>query len=146
MSTFTTPKGTVLPVLDLHGKAYLQVAHRLVWFREERPSWSIETEVRPRENDCLSKAVIKDEAGRIIATAHKTETAKGFPDFIEKSETGAVGRALGLCGFGTQFMADELDEGVRLADAPVPKPAAPQQLPPLPTPRGFTTTHKSEWA
>ena len=39
-----TTKGTELPTIDLHGKPYLQVAHRIVWFREERPDWRIKTE------------------------------------------------------------------------------------------------------
>ena len=44
--TFKTPKGTELPLLDLRGKDYLMVAHRLVWFREEHSDWTIETEVK----------------------------------------------------------------------------------------------------
>ena len=122
MNTFKTPKGTSLPILSLKGKDYLQVAHRLVWFREEHPDWTIETKVeRIENNSALGSAVIKDQTGRVIATAHKYEDAKGFSDFIEKSETGAVGRALAMCGYGTQFTAHELDEGERIADAPVSK-------------------------
>jgi len=64
------------------------------------------------------RAVIKDQTGRLIATSHKFESKEGFPDFIEKAETGAIGRALALCGFGTQFCADELDEGKRIVDSP----------------------------
>jgi hypothetical protein len=62
-------------------------------------------------------AIIKDASGRIIATARKRETENGFPDYIEKAETGAVGRALAMCGYGT-LQAPEFDEGERLADAP----------------------------
>jgi hypothetical protein len=119
MNAFKTPKGTNLPLLDLRGKDYLQVAHRLVWFREERPTWGIETEfVSITDRIATVKAVIRDEAGRVIATAHKTEDKAGFPDFMEKAETGAIGRALALIGYGTQFCSDELDEGQRLADSP----------------------------
>lgn len=113
-----TQKGTELPLLDLRGKKYLQVAHRLVWFREEKPDWSIETEVKRDKDESIAKAIIRDPGGRIIATAHKHENAKGFADHTEKSETGAIGRALALCGYGTQF-APELDEADRLADAPI---------------------------
>lgn len=115
--------GTVLPLLNLKGKEYLQVAHRLVWFREERQNWSIETDCVVRgDNYAEFKAFIKDETGRIISTGHKREDRQGFPDYTEKAETGAVGRALALAGFGTQF-APDLDEGDRLADSPV-QPAA----------------------
>lgn len=117
MTTFNTPKGTTLPLLSLKNKPYLQVAHRIVWFREERPHWSIETEVKVGDKGCLAKAIIKNDLGVIMATAHKTETPIGFPDYVEKSETGAIGRALALCGYGTQF-APEFDEEDRIVDAP----------------------------
>jgi hypothetical protein len=117
--TFKTPKGTVLPIADIKGKDYLQVAHRIVWFREEHPKWSIVTEMVKLEGKAVVfKATITDEEGTVIATAHKSENVNGFKDYIEKGETGSVGRALALCGYGTQFCADELDEGDRLADAP----------------------------
>lgn len=120
MSSFKTPKGTELPILKLKGKDYLQVAHRLVWFREERPNWSIQTEFKVlAEKQAIAKATVLDSEGRIISTSHKSETVGDFPDFIEKAETGAIGRALALCGFGTQFAEDDLDEGKRLADSPV---------------------------
>lgn len=117
---YRTPKGTELPILNLRGRDYLEVKFRLVWFREEHPDWSIETEIlSATETSAYARATIKDEHGRIIATSHKFETKQGFPDFIEKSETGAIGRALALIGFGTQFCADELDEGERIVDSPV---------------------------
>lgn len=118
----TTPKGTELPLMDIKGKPYLQVGHRLVWFREERPEWTIETEIHTlADKGVIMKAIIKNEDGRVIAMAHKKETQVGFADYIEKGETGAIGRALAMCGFGTQF-SPELDEGERLADAPIDKP------------------------
>lgn len=121
--TYRTPKGTDLPILSLRGKDYLEVKFRLVWFREEHPDWSIETEIlSATENSAYARATIKDEQGRVIATSHKFETKQGFHDFIEKAETGSIGRALALIGFGTQFCADELDEGDRIVDAPVEHP------------------------
>lgn len=126
MNTFKTQKGTVLPLLDLRGKDYLQVAHRLVWFREEHPDWSIETEIYNQEDkSALGKATIKNAEGRIMATAHKCEDAKGFADFKEKAETGAIGRALALVGYGTQF-APDIDEEDRVVDSPITRKNAPQ--------------------
>lgn len=118
--SYRTPKGTELPLLNLRGKEYLEVKYRLVWFREDHPDWAIETELLSVTDDsAYARAAIKDASGRIIATSHKFETKKGFPDFIEKAETGSIGRALALIGYGTQFCADELDEGDRIVDAPV---------------------------
>lgn len=123
MNCYKTPKGTELPMLDLRGKPYLQVAHRLVWFREEHPQGTIETQIVFRdENSATVKAEIKLD-GKLLAMAHKTEDRKGFADFLEKAETGAIGRAPAMCGFGTQF-APEFDEGERLADSPI-QPAKP---------------------
>lgn len=129
MSIFKTKKGTELPLLKLKGNDYLQVAHRLVWFREEHPDWRIETKLIIREADeSIAVAVIKNEKGKVMATAHKRENTKGFADHLEKAETGAVGRALAMVGYGTQFCADELDEGDRLADAPVPPASVSQAI------------------
>jgi len=85
---------------------YLPVAQRLVWFREVHPDWSIET--RPVVLDvekgmAIFEATIRDATGRILARATKMENIQEFADFVEKAETGAVGRALAMCGFGTQF-------------------------------------------
>ena len=126
--TITTKKGTELPLLDLRGKPYLQVAHRLVWFREEHPDWTIETEiVKSAPGAALLKATIKTPEARILATAHKMETKQGFADYLEKAETGAIGRALALCGYGTQF-EPEMDEGERLADSPINPPSRAAKL------------------
>ena len=101
--------------------AYLPVAPRIAWFRKEHPDWGIITKaVRMADKAVIMKATIRDSDGRIIATARKKETESGFADYIEKAETGAVGRALAMCGYGT-LQAPEFDEGNRLADAPSTK-------------------------
>lgn len=127
MKTFKTKAGTELPLLDLRGKDYLVVAYRLVWFREEHSDWTIKAsvEVDWEKQRCIGRAEIADTTGRLIASAHKVEDAKGFGDYVEKAETGAIGRALAMCGYGTQF-APELDEADRIVDSPVTR-VAPQQ-------------------
>src|SRR3990172_7133561 len=100
---------------------YLPVAARIAWFRKDHPDWSIITKtLRLAEKGVVMKAIIKDASGRVIATARKKETEIGFPDYIEKAETGAVGRALAMCGYGT-LQAPEFAEGERIADAAVEK-------------------------
>src|SRR5690606_25279663 len=104
---------------DLKGKPYLQVAHRLVWFREDHPKGRIQTEiVTLAEDKATVKAAVVDEAGNLLSVAHKTEYESNFGDFLEKAETGAIGRALAIAGYGTQF-DPEMDEEDRLADSPV---------------------------
>jgi hypothetical protein len=60
----------------------------------------------------------------VIATARKKETEIGFPDYIQKVETGVVGRALAMCGYGT-LQGPEFDEQDWLADAPLEKAKNP---------------------
>src|SRR6185503_18453415 len=100
---------------------YLPVAARIAWFRKDHQYWSIITEVEQlADKAVVMKATIKDVLGTVIATARKKETEIGFPDYIEKAETGAIGRDLAMCGYGT-LQAPEFDEGERIADAPVEK-------------------------
>lgn len=119
MRTFKTQKGTELQIIDLKGKDYLQVAQRILWFREEKPDWTITTEfVTLTDQSAFAKATISNEEGRIIATGHKEESLKDFAaGYREKAESGAIGRALAHCGYGTQF-APELDEQDRIVDSP----------------------------
>lgn len=123
-SSFTTEKGTELPLINLKGKPYLQVAHRLVWLTEKYDNYQINTNfLHVDEDSAIAQSVVEiyNETGVLVkrASATKKETKKDFPDFIEKAETGSLGRALAMLGLGTQFCEQDLDEGSRLADAPV---------------------------
>lgn len=139
------PNDHLMQIKNRNGSAdYLPVAWRLVWFREQCPDGQIETEVvlldldRETEEEgyawnndtrrsekvikrangiAIFKATIKDGKGG-IATGTKCEKAASFPDFLEKAETGSIGRALAALGYGTQF-APDLDEAHRIVDSPV---------------------------
>lgn len=112
------------------GKLYAPVYVRIALFRQDHPvadGWGITAEiVSTDENSCLSRANITDPDGRVVATGHKREHKAHFPDFEEKSLTGAVGRALLMAGYGTQYALDELDEGERIVDTPIPAPGTMQ--------------------
>lgn len=112
-------------LMDLKGKAYLQVAWRLVWFREEKPGWCIDTKLEHlTDNHAVFSAKIFDENNIQKSAGYGSESVKDFKDFIEKAETKAVGRALAMLGYGTQF-APELDEGERIVDSPVQRKSSP---------------------
>jgi hypothetical protein len=107
-------------LMDLKGKQYLQVMWRLVWFREDKPNWCIDTKLESlTDNHAVFSAKIYDENGVQKSAGYGSESVKDFRDFIEKAETKAVGRALAMLGYGTQFTATELDEGERIVDSPV---------------------------
>ena len=100
---------------------YLETKYRLVWLREEHPEAEISTEILHLDLDkevsaevfewdevqrksvkvvkhgkgmVIFKATIKLPNGA-IGTGTKMENAAGFPDgWLEKAETGAIGRAL----------------------------------------------------
>lgn len=123
MKTVTTPKGTKLPLTNLKGKDYLMVAYRIQWMNEEHPNFEITTEFPLlTEEQTVARANVKiwlaDGSFR-LATATKRETKKDFNDHTEKAETAAIGRALAMLGFGTQFAIADLDEGERIVDSPV---------------------------
>lgn len=126
-------------------KDYLEVKWRLVWFRDLCPGGTIETEMLFLDLDkeveeeafawnaekrrsekvtkigkgiAIFKATVKDGKGA-VAMGTKSEKACSFPDFIEKAETGAIGRALASLGYGTQFTGDEFNESYRIVDSPV---------------------------
>ena len=107
-------------MMKLKGKDYLQVMWRLVWFREDHPDFGINAEaLELAEDHAIFKAIITNADGIQVSVGHGSESKRDFGDFIEKAETKAVGRALAMLGYGTQFAADELDEGERIVDSPV---------------------------
>ena len=118
-------------LMDLKGKNYLQVMWRLVWFREDKPKWCIDTKLEQlTENHAVFSAKIYDENGVLKSAGYGSESVKDFRDFIEKAETKAVGRALAMLGYGTQF-APELDEEERIVDSPVQRKEPPKGTPPV---------------
>ena len=116
----------------LQGKDYLEVKWRLVWFRETHPAGAITTELVAMDPNVIVKATISTADG-ILSTGYGSAAAAGKGPWtgraIEKAETAAIGRALGVAGFGTQFDAD--DETDNIVDSPV-QPPAPVAAPPAP--------------
>jgi hypothetical protein len=119
-------------LIDLRGKQYLEVAWRLVWFRDAHPTGSIITTLLSTEPLIMRCEVVVD--GVVIATGHGSADAQGRKVVwsgreIEKAETAAIGRALAAAGFGTQF-SGEYDDAAdnHLADSPRP-PQNRQQRP-----------------
>lgn len=120
-------------LIDLKGKKYLQVMHRLVWVREVHPDAQIETElVNLSPEIAVFKARVTLPSGG-SATGYGSETPRDFGDYIEKAETKSIGRALAAAGFGTQFSGLEFGgehESGRLADSPVASPDGPRATAP----------------
>jgi hypothetical protein len=108
-------------LIKLKGKDYLEVKWRLVWFREQNPSFTIDTALIAHDREtqhAIFRAAVSDAEGRLLSTGYGSECIRDFRDYIEKAETKAVGRALAMLGYGTQF-APELEEGERIVDSPI---------------------------
>lgn len=102
------------------GTLYLKAPYRVLWMREEHPDWSIVTSIEYADWEkgfAVIRAVIMDGEGRMLATAHAEESRGKLP-FLRKAETGAIARALALCGYGTIFgeINEEEFEGGASAD------------------------------
>ena len=89
---------------DVKGKAYAEVNQRIKAFRMVYPTGTIDTEMISNENGvCIFKATVG--IGQTIlatGTAYEKENSSFInkTSYIENCETSAVGRALGMAGFG----------------------------------------------
>ncbi len=85
---------------------YLDVKWRLVWLRSDHPDAHITTDLVSHDGKLavFHAEVVLPSGGR--ASGYGSETARDFPDYIEKAETKAIGRALLALGYGTQFALD----------------------------------------
>lgn len=108
-------------VKNIKGKDYLQVAGRVIMFRDKYPNGGIRTEWVVILENIIAKATIYNDEGQILASGHATlrealptDTWKGRE--FERAETAALGRALSFAGFGT---ADLDDDDGNLADSPI---------------------------
>lgn len=100
-----------LKTIDVKGKNYVEVNERIKAFRMLYPDGLIDTQMVSNENGvCIFKAQVgyyEDDADgciRWLGIGHAYEkegsTFINKTSYIENCETSAVGRALGMAGFG----------------------------------------------
>ena len=106
MATFEDIKkaNESIKTTDIKGKDYAEVNQRVKAFRMVYPEGTIETYMLSNENGvCIFKAEVYD-GDVLIATGHAYEKeGSSFinkTSYIENAETSALGRALGIAGFG----------------------------------------------
>lgn len=100
---------------DIKGKNYAEVNQRIKAFRMVYPTGTISTDIVNLENGVvIIKATILDENGATLATGYAYEkensTFINKTSYIENCETSAVGRALGMAGFGIDTSVASAEE------------------------------------
>ena len=106
---------------DIKGKDYAEVNQRIKAFRMVYPQGTIETEILEsqtekisNENIVIFKATVKTEDGHILGTgtAYEKENSSFInkTSYIENCATSAVGRALGMAGFGIDVSVASAEE------------------------------------
>lgn len=126
-------------LMKLKGKDYLECRERVRWMRDNHKDARITTELIYHDQEkgvVVIRASVELPANGAIATGICEGDRKGFAGgYIEKCETQAIGRALALLGYGTEYSGDELSEGLeenpngKLADSP--RGPAPQDPRPV---------------
>lgn len=93
-----------IQTIDVKGNQYASVSQRIKAFRMVYPNGFITSEMLSNENGiCIFKAKAGND-GVVLGVGHAYEKeGSSFinkTSYIENCETSAIGRALGMCGFG----------------------------------------------
>lgn len=122
---------------DIKGKEYAEVNQRIKAFRMVYPEGTIHTEMLSNANGvCIFKASVYSKGDPTIScllgtgTAYEKEgsTFINKTSYIENCETSAVGRALGMCGFGIDTSVASAEEVQNAMANQEEKKATPKQV------------------
>ena len=118
---------------DIKGKEYAEVNQRIKAFRMVYPMGFIHTEMASNENGvCVFRAAVgfyKENGEATVlgnGTAYEKESSSYInkTSYIENCETSAVGRALGMAGFGIDVSVASYEEVANAIHQQEAEPAA----------------------
>jgi hypothetical protein len=101
--------------IDIKGKQYVQVSHRIIYFNETYPEGSIVTELisTPDAQTVVIKASVWPDRHRQFTGYSQATWGDGYinkTSALENAETSAVGRALAFMGIGVIDSIASVDE------------------------------------
>lgn len=105
----------LIKTTPIQGKEYAQVPERIKAFRSIHPDGKIITDLLAHEDGvAVFRATVETASGEILGTGHAYEKeGSSFinrTSFLENCETSAVGRALGMAGFGIDVAVASAEE------------------------------------
>ena len=100
---------------DIKGKDYAEVNQRIKAYRMVYPNGMIKPEIKSlKDGVCIFRAEVTNDNGDVIGVGHASEkensTFINKTSYIENCETSAVGRALGMAGFGIDTSVASAEE------------------------------------
>ena len=100
---------------DIKGKSYIEVNQRIKAYRMVYPNGMIKPEIKSlKDGVCIFRAEVTNDNGDVIGVGHASEkensTFINKTSYIENCETSAVGRALGMAGFGIDTSVASAEE------------------------------------
>lgn len=104
-----------IKTVKIKDKEYAEVSQRIKAFRMCYPEGSIRTYIISNENGvCVIRAEVMTDQGKVLGTgtAFEEQSANYINkvSYIENCETSAVGRALGMAGFGVDVAVASAEE------------------------------------
>jgi hypothetical protein len=114
-------------------KEYAEVNQRIKAFRMVNPNGCITTEILSMQDGIVTmRATITNENGAVIGTGLAQENQKSSfvnnTSYIENCETSAVGRALGMCGFGIDTSVASYEEVQNAINNQAPQKSNTQEI------------------